>query len=29
MDKESIAKLPGFNPYNTYKARNMVGWTLG
>ena len=29
MDKESIADLPDFNPYNVCEARKLVQWTLG
>ena len=29
MDKQAIADLPDFNPYDICEARKLVEWTLG
>ena len=29
MDKQAIANLPDFNPYDKCEARKLIEWTLG
>ena len=29
MDKQAIANLPDFNPYDECEAKKLVEWTLG